>query len=93
MAITYLTETFNIFSNALQWQRRGLMYTSTGFGSKIPTQYKIRLISNNRAYRLYAHCYSNCASYYIVKNGIKHWIAEHRFPESMPVDGTAITCY
>ena len=43
-----------------------VQYTKSGYGSKIPSEYKVRY--NNRLYRVYAICYSNIASYYILVN-------------------------
>ena len=37
----------------------------TGYGSKIPTQYKVR--DGKRFYRIYAKCYSNVAVLYYIK--------------------------
>ena len=49
------------------WQERGLSYTVSGYGSKIPTHYKVKL--NNKFYRVYCHVSSNVGAYYIlIKN-------------------------
>lgn len=40
-----------------------------GYGSKITTDTMVRL--DNRLYRVYATCYSNAASLWIVKDGKK----------------------
>lgn len=42
---------------------------STGFGRKLTTRYKLK--HDSRMYRVYAHCFSNCASYYVVIKGEK----------------------
>jgi hypothetical protein len=57
----------------LWWQEKGLSYTATGYGSKIPTRYKTR----NRAgklVRVYATCYGNAASNWFIENGVKVFI-------------------
>ena len=41
--------------------------TGTGYGSKIQTSWKYK--HNNRLYRVYAICFSNCASHYILSKG------------------------
>ena len=41
-----------------------LMQTATGYGSKLTTPYKVKY--NNRLYRVYCHCFSNCGSLYII---------------------------
>lgn len=40
----------------------------TGYGSKIPMQYKIKL-TNGRTYRMYCMIYSNSGTCYVIKNG------------------------
>lgn len=49
----------------LWWQERGLMYTATGYGARIPTRYMVRF--NGKWRRVYARCYSNNATLYIGK--------------------------
>ena len=48
----------------LWFHLKGLMQTATGYGSKLTTQYKVKY--NNRLYRVYCHCFSNCGSLYII---------------------------
>jgi hypothetical protein len=48
----------------LEWQKRGLTQTATGYGRKLTTSYKI--LFNDRKYRIYATCYGNAASTYIL---------------------------
>lgn len=50
---------------------RGLSYTATGYGSRIPTVYQVQW--QRRWRRVYAACYSNVASTYIGKAG--DWLA------------------
>lgn len=47
-----------------QWMQRGLFPTTSGYGKKIPTRYKLRY--NNRLYRIYGCCFSNVVTTYIV---------------------------
>ena len=49
------------------WQKRGLLYTSTGYGRKIPTTYKVKF--ENRWYRVYCCIYSNSGVCYIISRG------------------------
>lgn len=56
----------------LWWQKKGLMYTATGYGKKIPTTRKVKY--NNRWYRVYCMIYSNAGSIYIVSEGEKLYI-------------------
>lgn len=50
----------------LWWQGKGLMYTSTGYGKRIPTEYKVK--HENRWKRVYCCIYSNSGVCYIEKN-------------------------
>ena len=50
-------------------QKKGLMYTATGYGSKIPTEKMVFYL--NRWRRVYCHIYSNCGTCYIVSKGEK----------------------
>jgi len=46
---------------------RGLQYTATGYGRKLPTEWMIRFRGRN--YRMYCCCYSNVGTCYIVVKG------------------------
>jgi hypothetical protein len=50
---------------------RGLSYTTTGYGNRIPTVYMVKWQGKWR--RVYAACYSNVASTYIGKANA--WLA------------------
>jgi hypothetical protein len=46
--------------------------TATGYGSKLPTRYRVRLASDDptaRLRRVYAMCYGNAASLYVLVKG------------------------
>lgn len=62
---TRLTIETEIKEDLLWWQKRGLMYTSTGYGSKIPTRYKVK--HNNKWKRVYCAIYSNVGTCYILE--------------------------
>lgn len=49
----------------LWWQEKGLSYTSTGYGSRIPTPYMV--FFNGRWRRVYCRVYSNIGTLYIGK--------------------------
>lgn len=53
----------------------GLTYTASGYGSKIPTKYK--LLFAGRWRRIYAICYSNVPSYYVILDGVKTTVSIH----------------
>ena len=49
----------------------------TGYGSKLPTQYMVLI--NKRKYRVYAICFSNCASHYILMNKKRVFLRDSDF--------------
>lgn len=62
-----------LIEKPLPWQKAGLQYTASGYGSKIPTRY----ITKNRqgkTVRVYATCISNAASTWFLENGKKVFI-------------------
>lgn len=59
-----------ISERMLEWQRRGLQYTATGYGTKIPTS-KVIKWSDGRERRIYCDIYSNIGSCYCMINGCK----------------------
>lgn len=44
----------------LDWQKRGLSQTASGYGNKLVSRYKVRF--EGRDYRLYVTCFSNTGS-------------------------------
>ncbi len=64
---------YHTIKKLLPWQKRGLMYTATGYGKKIPTTRMVKY--NNRLYRLYCCIFSNIGTCYIIINK-KHVIME-----------------
>ena len=54
----------------LEWQRLGLQYTATGYGSKIPTS-KVIKWTDGRERRVYCDIYSNVGSCYCMIHGCK----------------------
>lgn len=51
---------------------RGLSYTSTGYGKKLPTQYMVNL--GGRWYRVYCAIFSNIGSCYIISKGERYLV-------------------
>lgn len=49
----------------LYWQEKGLTYTATGYGKRIPTRYMVRY--NGKWRRVYCAIYSNIGTCYIGK--------------------------
>lgn len=56
----------------LWWQKRGLSYTTTGYGRKIPTQHMVKLPGSNRWRRVYCCIFSNSGTCYVTSG--KDWI-------------------
>lgn len=44
--------------------------SATGYGSKMPTPYRV-MLSDKRWRRVYAICYGNAASVYVNSNGVR----------------------
>lgn len=53
----------------LWWQKRGLMYTATGYGKKIPTSFMA--LDNGRLKRVYCYIFSNSGTLYFIRNNEK----------------------
>jgi hypothetical protein len=53
----------------LEWQERGLSYTASGYGGKIPTSKMVRLPGDFRWRRVYCMIYSNIGTCYVLVKG------------------------
>ena len=53
----------------LWWQEKGLSYTASGYGQKIPTSRMVKLPNDNRWRRVYCCIYSNIGTCYVVRKG------------------------
>ena len=65
MSVQYLTESFEVVLRPVA--RHG--QSVEGYGRKISTDRMVKI--NSRFYRVYATCFSNVASYWIMKKGQK----------------------
>lgn len=83
--ITYINDGNSVTfeDRPLWWHLQGLQQTATGYGRRLTTRYKVRY--EGRLYRVYATCFSNVASNWIVAKGAKLHIADHQ----LPATGTA----
>lgn len=52
----------------LWWQKKNLLFNSTGYGKKIPTRNMVKY--KNKWYRVYCHIFSNSGSCYITAKDI-----------------------
>jgi hypothetical protein len=63
-------DTADLTVKELDWQRRGLMQTASGYGRKLTTRYTVHF--NGRARRVYCCCQSNSGTCYIIHDG--NWL-------------------
>lgn len=61
----FLTESVEVKRAPTWWQEKGLQYTASGYGSRIPTEFMVRV--NNRWRRVYCRIFSNVGSLFIGK--------------------------
>ena len=57
----------DLIEDPLWYHKEGLMQTSTGYGSKLVTEYKINF--EGRLHRVYCMQYSNAGSLYFLSRG------------------------
>lgn len=50
-----------------------------GYGDRIPTRWIVKFPGENKEYKVWAICYSNAASHYIIRNGRK-FVPDWMFP-------------
>ncbi len=80
IAATVYREDIDIKSAPLWWHERGLSYTRSGYGGRIPTMYMGRLPGTTRWRRIYCAVWSNAGTCYIEDrkqrgaNGRPAWI-------------------
>jgi hypothetical protein len=73
VAVDYLELPYEIIVSQLAWQARGLTWTASGYGAKIPSD-RMVVFSNGRKYRIYVTIYSNIGSAWITKGGKRLYI-------------------
>lgn len=61
----FLTESVKVKEKPLWRQERGLTYTASGYGQRIPTRYMVH--HNGKWRRVYCCCFSNVGRLYIGK--------------------------
>jgi len=66
------TNNTDLVDSPLDWQKRGLQQTSSGYGAKLTTSRKINF--NGKLYRIYCTCYSNVGSCFFVTKGKKIFV-------------------
>lgn len=63
----------------LWWHKRGLQYTASGYGRRIPTAYMVQIPGSLRWRRVYCCRYSNAGTCYVEgprneQTGKREWI-------------------
>lgn len=56
----------------LNWQKRGLQQTASGYGRKLNSGFKINF--NGKMYRIYVTQFSNAASFWFISKGRKIFV-------------------
>ena len=59
----------------LWWQEKGLSYTASGYGRKVPTTRMVRLPGDRRWRRVYCAIFSNAGTCYVTRGA--DWIVIH----------------
>ena len=67
LPLPYLPYDVELIDAPLWWHTQGLSQTASGYGAKLTTRHKVK--HNGRFYRVYATCFSNCASHWIECQG------------------------
>ena len=57
--------------------------STSGYGSKISTDYMVRFPGEHTTYRVYAVCYSNVASHYIIRRGEQLYLRGYQLEEAL----------
>lgn len=69
----YTTGPEQLIDDPLDWQKRGLQQTSSGYGRKLTSRYKINF--EGKLYRLYVTIYSNAGSTWFRVRGRKIFVS------------------
>lgn len=75
----YVEDSFikSVERQPLDWQKAGLQFTASGYGSKIPTELVLKC-ADGRQRRVYATCYSNCPSLWVNVGGLKRFLHDYQ---------------
>ena len=78
--ITYIPETWTVRRNT---GKNPMSRSVSGYGSKLPTQYLVH--DGKYLRRVYAICWSNVASFYVLAKGERLFIQDFRFDEASTI--------
>ena len=87
--VTYQNAPYTVTINQLGWQKQGLTQTATGYGRKLTTEYMLHVPDAPRPYRVYAICYSNAASFYILRKGQMLFLHDYELENARDLAKTA----
>lgn len=83
--VTYQNAPYTVTVEKLWWQKQGLQQTATGYGRKLTTEYMLRVPDSPRPYRVYAVCFSNVASFYILRKGERLFLRDWELEDARDV--------
>lgn len=69
MSIQYIPEGSTFKDAPLWWHLKGLSYTRSGYGNRIPTSRMIQFPNEKIWRRVYCIIWSNSGSYYVISKG------------------------
>lgn len=83
--IEYLPPGYRVREKLMWWHEKGLTQTATGYGHKLNSGYQLKLAAGlpNPWRRVYAICFSNAASYYILLEGRRVYLRSNEFSEAI----------
>jgi hypothetical protein len=81
MTIEYLNPPYQISIKRLEWQKQGLQQTTYGYGSRLTTEYMLHT-PDGMVRRVYAACYSNAASFYVLLKGKQVFLRDGELQEA-----------
>lgn len=67
--VEYLEQAYEMKIAPLPWRVAQLQQTASGYGAKLTSTRKIRIVGESRWRRVYITCYSNAGSAWVVVNG------------------------
>ncbi len=76
--VPYLDSDYVVIDRPLRYHKLGLTYTARGYGRKIPSRYMLS-VDGGRYRRVYATCFSNVASYWVIVLGKKLYLRDSDF--------------
>jgi hypothetical protein len=90
--VAYQNAPYTVTIKKLWWQKQGLQQTASGYGRKLVTPYMLAIPgAAHPYYRVYAICFSNCASHYILRNGGRLFVRDCELEEARDLAMAEVT--